>query len=288
MLLHYRIHCVTENLDKFWWLTPQDLPPTKCPTNTAHTVDPSSVVMMETTEPQPNPKTSDARDIIAVNRIPTGYTIYPTGRGDDIAGGHYGQGPKLKFDSGTTTAAFQMKDHHYAIGGRVLWQNATLDDEMNAFLYAPATSGLVSGAGGNCTKVPIGGGVNTIVPTPPGAGNWTINPAAKLNANVSILAATPVPSPTGTGYWDYDSNANILPPSTPGKGGYLLFDQDIPLFNFANAIFGNGSNEMSLDITDVVAKLLFNFWQIRFVFTPGPSSTAKVGVILILAVARNV
>src|SRR5690242_1967618 len=43
----FRIHCITENLDKYWLLDNSAAPPTTCPTNTAHEVDPSSVTVVQ-------------------------------------------------------------------------------------------------------------------------------------------------------------------------------------------------------------------------------------------------
>ena len=53
-------------------------------------------------------KFEDDRFLIANNRIPSGYTIYPTGIADDISNGNYGAGNKLKLNSSTTSVEFQI------------------------------------------------------------------------------------------------------------------------------------------------------------------------------------
>lgn len=47
MILKYKIHCNTENTDKYWLLQNTDPSPSKCPTNSAHSVDLSSVVVVD-------------------------------------------------------------------------------------------------------------------------------------------------------------------------------------------------------------------------------------------------
>jgi hypothetical protein len=238
--------------------------------------------------PIPNPKTTDERDIITNNRIPLGYTIYPTGSSDNITNGTYGDGQAIKLDANNPLAVFQSIGHWYGIGGRIIWENATLDDYLNATLYAPATTGLTN-TQGNFTKVEIipSSGMHIILPTPPGQGDWSMDLTATLNANVGILKAAPVPAEGNTGYFNYDSDNNVLTPAA-GDGSHNLYDFDIPLFKFANKIWGRKDNgESHLETTDVVGKLLFNSWKIAFtlsVTTPG----ARCGGIITTAVKRNV
>jgi hypothetical protein len=52
MIFKYRIHCFTENLDKFWFLPDNTNRPTTCPTDTSHQVDLNSTVMVQIGEPQ--------------------------------------------------------------------------------------------------------------------------------------------------------------------------------------------------------------------------------------------
>jgi hypothetical protein len=46
-MLTYKIHCNTENQDKFWYLPVGSSPPHACPTNTAHSVDLNSVIEID-------------------------------------------------------------------------------------------------------------------------------------------------------------------------------------------------------------------------------------------------
>jgi hypothetical protein len=47
MIFRYKIHCNTENADEYWYLPSDAAAPTTCPHNTAHSVDLSSVVVID-------------------------------------------------------------------------------------------------------------------------------------------------------------------------------------------------------------------------------------------------
>lgn len=46
-LYKYRIHCVTDNKDEYWYLPENDAEPTTCPVNSSHTINISSVSVVE-------------------------------------------------------------------------------------------------------------------------------------------------------------------------------------------------------------------------------------------------
>lgn len=50
MIFKYKIHCITEGSDQYWELPDTAHSPTHCPNNSAHQVDLSSVVVMDTGE----------------------------------------------------------------------------------------------------------------------------------------------------------------------------------------------------------------------------------------------
>ena len=239
----------------------------------------------------PNPKTEDARDIIVINCIPLGYTIYPTGQGDNITNGTYGDGDKILLTDvtpGTTDkATLQFLSHWFGIGGRVIWESASVLDEMNAMLVAPATTGAVEQAG-DYDKYALGGGANMFIPATPGAGAWDIDLTAKLT-NTDILKCTPVPAAGNTGYFDYNSATNVLTVNSGGAGGYNLYDFDVNLFRFANTIFGRKQDgaESLLEASDVIGKLLFNCWQIRFTLD-ATTTGVKCAVIITTAIKKNI
>lgn len=235
----------------------------------------------------PNPKTPDNRDLIAVNRIPPGYTVSVTGRADNITNGTYGNGNALKMTYSNKTVRFQVLDHWYAIGGRMIWEGASLDDYVDVILKAPASTGLTN-VTGDYTKYNIGGPYNMIIPVTPGAGNWSMDLTAKLT-NTQILKATPVPQAGNTGWFDYDSATNVLTRNMTQTGGYNLYDFEVSLFRFANMVWGRKQDgaESILEASDVVGKLLYNSWVADFSLT-STNENIKVGGLMTIAAKKNI
>lgn len=236
-------------------------------------------------------KTPDNRQISASNRIPLGYTIFPTGQGDSISAGTYGNGPALKLNPDTLSVEFQLLHHWYGLGGRLIWENATLADRIDAWLIAPATTGFTLATGDfNRVAIPnTGDTLHLYVPAAPGAGAWSATLSAKIGSS-QVLQATPVPVAGNTGYFNYDSETNILTPNNTGTGGYNLYNFEIKLFKFAHAIWGRKQDgaESLLESTDVIGKLLFNLWKIRFTLTLGSvTSMANAGIIITTATKKN-
>lgn len=237
------------------------------------------------------PKTADNRSILATNRIPPGYTIYPTGVSDNIISGTYGDGYDIKMDDsnvGTSNkATVQFLQHWYGIGGRIIWESATLADSVSAMLVAPASTGLTQ-ATGDYTKYALGGPYHIILPVTAGTGDWSINLTSKLS-NTSILKCTPVPAAGNNGWFDYDSDANALTRNMTQTGGYNLYDFDINLFRFARKIWGRKMDgaESMLETTDVVGKLLYNSWQIRFQLD-NVTAGVKCGAVITTAMKKNI
>lgn len=236
----------------------------------------------------PNPKTPDNRDVIAINRIPIGYTMYFTGRSDNIAAGTYSNGNDLCLDEQATTKIFQSLNHFYLVGGRAIWENASLANKVTAKLIAPATTGLVNQQG-DYTKVEVipGSGFNIIVPTPLGFGNWELELSAKL-PNTNILKCVPVPAIGNDGFFDYNSDTNVLTRNETGTGSYNLFDFPIRLFTFVNEMPGKGGSgqESVFESTDVVGKLLFNFWQVQLELI-NPTPGVKCCPVMCMAIKTN-
>lgn len=242
--------------------------------------------MSEATYLDNNPQTTDNRKIVAINRIPAGYTVYPTGQADSLTTGFRG-GDEMKFDADNKVKRMQLLGHWYGIGGRVFWQGADLDDSMSAYLKAPATVG--TNVAGDYDKYDIGGGANMYIPASPGAGAWDLD-LTSVHTGTDVLKCVPVPSTGNTGYFNYDSITNVLTGLSTATGGYNLFDFEATLFCFAHKVWGKKTDgmESSIEIPDVVGKLLFNSWVVEFTLTTTKLSGICVGVSMISAVKGNV
>ena len=159
------------------------------------------------------PRTEDKREIVAINRIPPGYTVYPTGVADAIVQYGQGQGTQLRLNSVTGSVDFQLLNHWYAIGGRIIWEGSSLDDHTNAVLVAPPSTGFTSvSGGGDFNMVAIGPSMNIFVPAAPGTGFVSGDLSAKFTGT-PVLKATPVPSIGNQGYFDYNSDTNVITPN---------------------------------------------------------------------------
>jgi hypothetical protein len=233
-----------------------------------------------------DPVTNDARRIIAINRIPAGFTVYPTGQADSPTNG-LRQGDELIFDANNKIKSFRINSHWYGIGGRVFWEGADLADSMKAFLKCPATVGV--NQAGDFNKVATGLGFNVYVPSTPGAGAWDLD-LTEVYTGTTILKCVPVPSAGNNGFFDYDSDTNVLSVNADQAGGYNLYDAELPIFCFAHKIHGKkqDGSESLLEIPDVVGKLLLNTWKIEFELVTAKTQDIKVGVVMVTAVKSNV
>jgi len=233
-------------------------------------------------------ETTDGREIVAINRIPAGHTIYPTGQGDAISSNGYAAGTELIFDASNKVKRFQMLGHWYGIGGRIVWEGADMSDHINAVLKAPATAHAVNEAG-NVTKIPLGGGAHLFVPVPENGGDWNLDLDAKFTGT-SVLKCTPVPVVGNNGFFDYNSDTNVLTPNYTQTGSHNLYDFEASMFRFVHKCWGRKQDgaESSLEIPDVVGKLLLNTWVVEFTLVTAKESGIKVGVIMISAVKKNI
>lgn len=226
--------------------------------------------------------------LVSINRIPPGYTIYPTGKADALQASGYRAGVPLTFDAANKTRRFRLNGHWFGIGGRLIWQGADLADYMKAFLKAPATVHGVNSAG-DFNKYNLGGPYNVYIPAAPGAGAWSLDLVA-VHTGTSVLKCVPVPASGNNGWFDYDSLTNVVTVNATQTGGYNLYDFDVTLFCFADGIWGRKQDgaESSLEIPDVVGKLLFSTWVIDFELVTVKTETIGVGLVMITAVKGNV
>lgn len=226
----------------------------------------------------------------AINRIPSGYTIYHAGEGDNLATAQYGGGTELLLDKTNKIVQFQMLHHFYIIGGQINWFDGHVRDSIEGKLIGPKTE-MTNGAGGDFTKVEIipSSGLHVYVPTPAGAGDWNIDLTEKIGAS-SVLKCTPIPVAGNTGFFDYDADANELTINTEQKGGYNLYDFDANLFSFGRKIWGLQHGTFSLNAADVVGKLLYCNWKIQISLNiyDEANRDPNVGLILMTAAKKNI
>lgn len=229
-------------------------------------------------------------DTFSVNRIPAGFTIYPTGQGDLHQASGYRLGDRLVFDGLTnTTKRFRMMSPWYVIGGRLVWgSGADFTDLMNAQLKAPATSHAVQQAG-DFDKYSLGGGLNVFIPAAPGQGAWDLDLTA-THTGTTVLKAVPVPVAGNTGWFDYDPWTQTLTVNASQQGGFNLYDFEATIFYFASSIPGVPvtGHEMMLDIPDVVGKLLYPQWEIEFSLVTTKELAISSAIVMIVAVKSNV
>lgn len=232
------------------------------------------------------PKTREGLFMLAINRIPAGYTVYPTGEGSDVANATYIGGPELKLDATNTSMRFQFLDNFFAIGGSAIWEGASIDDYISAQLIAPASTGMTNQAG-DFTKIPDAYGGNIIVPVAPGTGDWDVDLTAK-HPGTEILKNVPVPAPGKDGFFDYDIDSNTYTVNYTQTGSHFIFDHDMPLFRFCHKCWGKADGaESNLESSDVIGKLLCNGWVIEFTLHAANPS-AKAAIELKTAVKANI
>jgi len=228
----------------------------------------------------------DSYETMSINRIPPGYTVYPTGKGDLLQASGYRAGDRLVFTPSDTTKRFRIMSPWYIIGGRLFWSGSDFNDDMEAWLKAPATSHAVNQAG-DFNKYALGGGANMFVPASPGQGAWDLDIGAKYTGT-NILKAVPVPVAGNTGFFDHDPAAQTLTVNASQTGGYNLYDFEATLICLAYSIFGL-DGERQLDVADVIGKLLFPQWELELKLNtaklPGTVSSA---IVILSATKGNV
>jgi hypothetical protein len=242
----------------------------------------------------------DQRPVVAPLSVPVGYTQWQTGAADNIAAGTAGRatgGAKLQMvapnPAAPVSVTFQLLNQFYFLGGRVLWDGASnYQDSCDAFIWAPATlaaaiTGSTGGNTGNLDKTALGGAYHMLVPNQGGTGAFNFDPTSKLNANVQILAGSPVPNAAGTGWWDYSTTANTLLPNYDQQGGYDLYDFPVKLFRAADTIYGRASGgESVFQAINIVGKCIPPQWTM--VFTLNPTNVGAVAsVIMTVASTKN-
>jgi hypothetical protein len=226
-------------------------------------------------------------EMIAIMRIPEGYSLLTTNRGSNISTNAYFGGDKLLLDATTPIRKFQWLDHTYIIGGDAIWESASLDDDVKGTMCAPPSEGITVAAG-DYQAVDTGAGGNIIVPVDAGTGNRNIADLNAKRGSTKILKVTPVPNTSNAGKFYYDEDENTIEVASESDGNVDLFDFEIPLFV---GCYCHGKKQdgaiTRLNTEEVVGKIFWNTWQIQFELTV-VTPNCRVGLELGLGVPKDV
>lgn len=233
----WRVWC---NTDNDWYEVWNPIEPSNCPQNSAHTIDETKTVIIDTissTFPL-----SDVGDKIAVHSSPkpteagaTTYVVW-TGAGDDLTTDPHtlGEGELLQFQLTPGTSVL-IKDFKCSPSFGKIWiheaylsyDDAGFGDYITAFVVAPASplqtvANLSLYLDGHWVKpVPMDG---------------SITPTHGFAANPSLLPRTF----SHDGDWDWDGYQ--LTPNYAGGGGFKISDEDKYVHRFVNKIPIHGTN----------------------------------------------
>lgn len=216
---------------------------------------------MTSTDLRKIPKTTDGRQIMLPSTIGHDEEVQFSGAGDDIENGIRCGGSHLELESttqGENTFTWQYMEWISISGGRVKYYDAVRGDYFHYEIYAPATVGTSNPGGGWYDKYDLGGGYNMFIPNAIQEGDWDLDLAEKLNANVQITKASPVPAADKDGFFDWDFDAYTLSLNTSGNGGFYLFDFDVTLTRVINThhIEGDGKSDFIVPASYGAKKLV--------------------------------
>ena len=138
------------------------------------------------------------------------------------------------------------------MGGSAIFEGAQLGDTLDYVVVAPATP---TGVGTTAVeKIPYGPG-NVLVPNPAGADT------------IDLADCGLVPTP-GTGYWDWDEPSQgwgTITPNYEGKGGYTLFDFEVPLGHPLVKLHVLGSGKLDFLMANITPMKVLPSWKHRAV-----------------------
>lgn len=176
------------------------------------------------------PSEQDKKPIVTISPATEGFVTWITGAGDDsnaswpASGRGTGQPFVLIFSGSevpcTKTLEFDFIEPVEIHDGQVAWKqpnNWSSQDTFSLGLRIPSSSvSLNTSSLGNCNKVPVGPGMNIIVP-------------AAGDGQYDLIEACPVQDKQGQGaYWDNDYNSGVVTPNpVPGAGKWNLFDFEV-------------------------------------------------------------
>jgi len=227
-----------------------------------------------------SPVSNDGKLIMLPCMFPPGVQIYFAGCGDDPVNGR-GAGVQFALSSdaaGDVVREFGFSDWCLLAGGDGASAGAELGDYATFEAVAPASVVTANPGGtGNCNLVPIGGGVNLIVP-------------AAGDGSHDVDLATAVPLPAGkpgekSGYWEWDwpdTGKGSISPGIPGKGEFHLLDVPRVLNRQCPKYQLLGERQFSLTIPAVNPSALLPQWRLRVTLHNGGHAGLKVvwGIVL--------
>lgn len=199
------------------------------------------------------------------NMFDDGISLVFAGQGDDIVNGTRMNGAVMSvsysaIETGVKVQEWQYLEPIYLAGGRVYWENGTEGDSVHFDIIASASPGTSAPGAGAYDKVPVGGGLNIYVPNGTATGDWDLDLAATLNANVAFTACCPVPAPLKDGFFDYNTATNVLTLNPTATGAYNLFDAEITMGRHVNGLQVLGSNASEFMVPNISPRLMLPHW----------------------------
>jgi len=181
---------------------------------------------------------------------------------------------------GSESQILNFVDGIFLAGGNVSWEGGSYGSSVTFELVVsgstvkePAVAGQ-----GNCNLVPVGQGINIIVPA---AGNG----AKDLDAQVPIPAYNDETNEQ-TGYWNYSEpwigSGSMTP--TSGAGKYNLFDFPITLAKFAKLHIMRDSDSRDLIAPAIKPKWILPEWKLKVsINNVDANKTLKISFDLLVA-----
>lgn len=212
--------------------------------------------------PIANIRTEDGRPMIQPVTLDRGLWHWYHSVGDDLIDGR-GAGPSFQLQATlgnpNPTVTWQYNDWCEMAGGVASYRNAELGDYVVFKLFFPASVPTSTPGTGNCSKIPIGPGINILVPAA-GNGDWTLNLSDRTSA-------VPVPAEDVSGYWEWswpDIGVGTVNPGAPGKSHYNLFDFPIdPGTRFVPRVNLLGTGVISFQPENVHPSDVLPHWKMQ-------------------------
>jgi hypothetical protein len=232
-------------------------------------------------------RTTDGKEIVTANALPEWCILCMAGAGDTASeiGGDQ-QFMVSKEGQGDATIEFNFIDQVYIAEGTGIVTDAKLGDYIDFEVFAPASTPTANPGGtGNCTQVPIGGGLYMIVPA---AGNGDYD----IGLGPEDTDAFLVPASNGDGFWDWDyapTGRGTISPNAEQTGKYNLFPVGMHLSLFATKLPIQGHDVVvDFGIPNVRAKMIPPHWKWKVTLHSDTSgNTSKVCFFLKVGRART-
>jgi len=229
------------------------------------------------------PVGSDNRPFFAPNIFPSGYLTQFVGVSDDVAAGVVGGGELITLTTDAVevaTVEIQFIHKFYLAGGAAVWDGAVLGDWVRFTLHAVGTAGTSNEGAGVYDKYPLGGGANMYIPNATQTGDWDLDLAEKLNANVDFTKVVPVPATGNTGFFDWDMDTGIVTLNVGQTGRYNLFDFEVTLHSFVNKVPLIGRSAQLFTVPAIKPYLCLPQWHVCLSINNSTEKTLELGVMI--------